>query len=204
MNGQNGAASRFFSALGIMTFAQSWSSCIHLRPFCFRQVGVLEWITCSAGEDWQPMEKRSGSWLGWLPWSRASGSPKADALGSAERGESFQGAAADGSSQDATSSTADSSAIAALAGTATARSSDHHSGPAHADGPNNVASGTSAEPVAALLPAVGTEPPQEDGGTRDSAAAGGLGQAKHSKHLQEPRHSESGVQCIVAVCAASC
>ena len=45
-------------------------------------------------EDWcaeessEPLERRSGSWLGWLPWSRATGSPRAnDALGAAERGE---------------------------------------------------------------------------------------------------------------------
>jgi hypothetical protein len=170
----------------------------------FQAVGVVECMVCPTGEDSPPLEKRSGSWLGWLPWSRASGSPKADTLGSAERGEALQGAAADGSLQDAASSTADSSATATLAGTATAPSSDHHSGPAHAEGPENTASGSGAKPRAAMLPAVGTEPPQEDGGTRDSAAAGGLGQAKHSKHLQEPRHTESGVQCIVAVFAAKC
>ena len=39
----------------------------------------------------ETLEKRSGSWLGWLPWTRASGSPRAaDALCSAERGEPFR------------------------------------------------------------------------------------------------------------------
>ena len=44
-----------------------------------------EWL---AEDSSDPLERRSGSWLGWLPWSRAAGSPRAaDALSSAERGE---------------------------------------------------------------------------------------------------------------------
>lgn len=36
----------------------------------------------------ETLETRSGSWLGWLPWTRATDSPRAaDALSSAERGE---------------------------------------------------------------------------------------------------------------------
>ena len=41
-----------------------------------------------------PMEDRSGSWLGWLGWTRPSESFKADALSGAERGEALQSAAA--------------------------------------------------------------------------------------------------------------
>ena len=41
-----------------------------------------------------PIEDRSGSWLGWLGWTRPSESSKADALSSAERGEALQSAAA--------------------------------------------------------------------------------------------------------------
>lgn len=45
-------------------------------------------------DDEEPIEKRSGSWLGWLGWSRAPESPKADALNGAERGEAAQKPAA--------------------------------------------------------------------------------------------------------------
>ncbi len=152
-------------------------------------------MVCPAGKDSQPIERRSGSWLGWLPWSRASGSPKADALGSAERGETLQGAAADASLKGAISSTADNSASAVLAGIPSPPSS-YQCSPAHADRMDNTSSG--AKPMAALLLAMNTEPPWEDGSKRAGVAARGLGQAQHSsEHVQEHRRSESGAVCCL-------
>ena len=46
------------------------------------------------GEEEAPIENLSGSWLGWLGWTRPSESSKADALSGAERGTAPQSAAA--------------------------------------------------------------------------------------------------------------
>lgn len=58
-----------------------------------KAAGLVESQAELEGEE-APVEDRSGSWLGWLGWTRPSDSSKADALSGAERGEAPQSAAA--------------------------------------------------------------------------------------------------------------